>query len=122
MNTFPLTIPIFLSIYSKKVFFMKTLLIILLLLAIGAGVIVYLIKKGKIKDDDGDFIPDVVEDKVAEVKTTVKKTTSEVKRRVNRVKEELSDISDAAKELANQTGDVVDAVKGTSRKGRKPQK
>lgn len=99
---------------------MKTLLIILLLLAIGAGVIVYLIKKGKIKDEDNDFIPDVVEDKVEDVKETIQKTTNEVKRRTKRVKEELSDIKEAAKNLADQTGDVVEAVKGTSRKGRKP--
>lgn len=99
---------------------MKTLLIILLLLAIGAAVVVFLIKKGKIKDDDHDFIPDVVEDKVAEVKGKVQKTTQEVKKRANRVKEELSDIKAAAKNLADQTGDVVEAVKGTSRKGRKP--
>lgn len=99
---------------------MKTLLIILLLLAIGAGVVVYLIKKGKIKDEDNDFIPDVVEDKVQDVKEKVQKTTQEVKRRAKRVKEELSDIKDAAKNLTDQTGDVIEAVKGESRKGRKP--
>lgn len=108
---------------------MKTILIILLLLAIGAGVIVYLIKQGKIKDEDNDFIPDVVEDKVediketiGDVKETVEKTTKEVKRRVKRVKEELEDVKSAAKNLTDQTADVVEAVKGTSRRGRKPKK
>jgi len=101
---------------------MKTFLIILVLLALLLGVMVYLIKRGKIKDDDNDFIPDVIEDKVDEVKTKVKNTSEEVKRRVNRVKEELGDVSKAAKNLTEQTGDVIDAVKGTNRKGRKPKK
>lgn len=101
---------------------MKTLLIILVVLALIAAVYVYLIKKGKIKDDDQDYIPDVVEDKVSDIKETVKKTTEEVKRRSKRIKEELDDVAKAARELTNQTGDVIDAVKGTSRKGRKPKK
>ena len=99
---------------------MKTFLIILLLLAIAAAVVVFLIKKGKIKDEDGDFIPDVIEDKVSDVKEKVQKTTQEVKKRTNRVKEELNDIKVAAKNLAHQTADVVDAVSGEPRKGRKP--
>lgn len=101
---------------------MKTLLIILVVLALIAAVYVYLIKKGKIKDDDQDYIPDVVEDKVSDIKETVKKTTEEVKRRSKRIKEELDDVAKAARDLTNQTGDVIDAVKGTSRKGRKPKK
>ncbi len=99
---------------------MKTFLIILVVLALIASVYVYLIKKGKIKDDDQDYIPDVVEDKVSDIKETVEKTKKEVNRRARRVKEELDDVAVAAKNLTNQTGDVIDAVKGTSRKGRKP--
>jgi len=101
---------------------MKTFLIILVVLALIASVYVYLIKKGKIKDDDQDYIPDVVEDKVSDIKETVEKTKKEVNRRARRVKEELDDVAVAAKNLTNQTGDVIDAVKGTSRKGRKPKK
>lgn len=101
---------------------MKTFLIILVVLAFIASVYVYLIKKGKIKDDDQDYIPDVVEDKVSDIKETVEKTKKEVNRRARRVKEELDDVAVAAKNLTNQTGDVIDAVKGTSRKGRKPKK
>ena len=51
---------------------MKTILVILGLLLVGAGVIFYLIKKGKVKDSDGDYIPDVVEDAVEDVKETAK--------------------------------------------------
>jgi uncharacterized protein YxeA len=101
---------------------MKTILIILVILALIASVYVYLIKKGKIKDEDHDYIPDVVEDKVSEIKETVEKTTKEVKRRSKRIKEELDDVAAAARNLTDQTGDVIDAVKGANRKGRKPKK
>ncbi len=99
---------------------MKTFLIILVVLALIASVYVYLIKKGKIKDDDHDYIPDVVEDKVSEIKETVGNATKEVKSRAKRIKEELDDVASAARNLTNQTGDIIDAVKGTGRKGRKP--
>jgi hypothetical protein len=49
------------------------LVIIVLVLAVVATVI--LMKKGKIADKDGNNIPDVLEEKVAEVKKTVKKAT-----------------------------------------------
>ena len=82
---------------------MTTFIVILVLVAAAAGVIVYLQKTGKIKDADGDLIPDVIEEKVEEVKEVAK----EVKVRAKRVAEEAKD--------------VVDAAKGNgSRKGRKP--
>ena len=84
---------------------MKTILIILLLLAIGAGVVYFLIKKGKIKDADGDFIPDVIEDKVEDIKDDVKSTVKKVKARVKKVKAEISD-------LVEELGDVVSAIQG----------
>lgn len=95
---------------------MKTILIILALLAIGAGVVVYFIKKGKIKDEDGNLIPDAIEDKVEEVKEIAK----EVKTRAKRVAEEAKDVVDAAKEVVKQSKDVVTAAKGKPRAGRKP--
>ena len=95
---------------------MKTILVILGLLLVGAGVIFYLMKKGKVKDSDGDYIPDVVEDAVEDVKETAK----EVKRRTRRVKEELKDVVKEAKETIDQAKDVVDAAKGKPRRGRKP--
>ena len=81
---------------------MKFILFILVILLLGAGAVVYYIKKGKIADRDGDLIPDVVEDTIEEVK----ETTSEVKRRAKAVREEVKD--------------VVDAAKGKKRRGRKP--
>ena len=42
---------------------METILIILAVLAVGAGVYYFgFYKKGKINDRDGDFIPDEIED------------------------------------------------------------
>ena len=85
-------------------------------IAVVAAVLVYLQKTGKIKDSDGDLIPDVVEDKIEQAEKVVKET----KRRAKRVIEEAKDVADAIKEVANQSKDVVDAVKGKYRKGRKP--
>ena len=73
---------------------MKTILIILGILAVGAAVYFYFYKTGKINDRDGDYIPDEVEDAVDEGKAKVKKTVTKVKRRAKRVKEELSDVKD----------------------------
>ena len=99
---------------------MNTILIIIAILAIGAGIYLYNLYNGNIKDDDGDFIPDSVEEKVEDIKEDIKEVKSEVKRRVKRVKEELSDVKDAGKNLAKQTKDVADAVKGKPRRGRRP--
>ena len=97
---------------------MKTILIILGVLLVGAGVYYYFYKKGKINDRDGDYIPDEVEDAVDDVKDAAK----EVKRRAKRVKEELGDVADAVKEVGKQTKDVVSAAKGKTRRGRKPRR
>ena len=95
---------------------MDTILIILGIVAVSAGVIVYFVKKGKIADRDGDLIPDVVEDAVE----NAKKTAKVVKTRAKRVAEEVKDVADAVKEVVEQSKDVVSAAKGKARKGRKP--
>ena len=84
---------------------MTTTLIILGLLAIGAGVYFFLIKSGKIEDKDGDLIADVVEDKVEDIKDDVKSTVKKVKTRVKKVKEEIGDV-------VEELSDVVSAIKG----------
>ena len=88
---------------------MKLFLFILVVILLGAGAVIYYIKKGKIADRDNDLIPNVVEDTIEDVKETVK----EVKRRAKRVVEETKDVIKEAK-------DIVDAAKGSKRKGRKP--
>jgi len=90
---------------------MKTILIILALLAVGAGIVYFLMKKGKIKDVDGDLIPDVIEDKVDEVKTKINKKTTAVKTRVKKVKAEVKDVVEEVK-------DVVSAIKGKPTKSK----
>ena len=50
---------------------MATFGIICLIVLVGAGVFFYLVKSGKIKDRDGDFIPDAVEDAAEEAKKRV---------------------------------------------------
>jgi gas vesicle protein len=94
---------------------MNTILIIIGLLVVGAGVVIYFVKAGKIADRDGDLIPDVVEDGIDDIKETAK----EVKKRAKRVAKEAKDVADAVKEVVNQSKDVVDAAKGGKRKGRK---
>ena len=71
---------------------MSTLLIIVGIVAVIAATYAVLLYTGKIKDRDGDFIPDVVEDTVEDIKEEVAEVKSEVKRRVKRVKEELKDV------------------------------
>lgn len=97
---------------------MDTILIILGVVAVAAGVIYYFMKSGKIADSDGDLIPDVVEDAVEDVK----KTAKEVKSRAKRVAEEAKDVAEAVKEVVEQSKDVVSAAKGKARKGRKVSK
>ena len=98
---------------------LKIIGLIVVLLAVGAGVYYFgFYKRGKINDRDGDFIPDEIEDAAADVKAAAK----EVKRRAKNVKKELGDVVNAAKEVGNQLGDVGAAVKGKKRQGRKKKK
>ncbi len=62
-----------------------------------------------------NMIPDLLEEKMAELK-------QDVSIRVERVGEELKDVSKAIKEVGNQIGDIPGAVTGKTRPGRKPKK
>ena len=46
-------------------------------------------------------------------------TAQEIKKRYKLTAQELTDVANAIKEVGNQIGDIDDAVKGRSRKGRK---
>lgn len=74
------------------------------------GVIFILTKLGRIIDNDNDGIPDVVEEKIRDVKY-----------KAQRIKEEVGDIVEASKEVINQIKDIKEAVNGEARKGRKKQ-
>ena len=101
---------------------MSVILVIVVIAGLIAGGVYLGIKKGKIKDADGDFIPDAVEEKVEKAEAAIKKTAGAVKQKAQRVAEELKDVASAAKEVVNQAGDVADAAKGKSRSGRKPRR
>jgi hypothetical protein len=89
---------------------MTTFIVILVLAAVIVGTVIYLQKTKIIEDKDGNFIPDVIEEKVVEVKVRAKRITEEVK-----------DVATAAKEVVKQSKDVVNAAKGDgARRGRKP--
>jgi len=94
---------------------MTGLIIVVGVILVAALVTYFLTKSGKIKDADGNGIPDVIEEKVEEVVT-------QTKARAKRVKEEVVDVVTAAKEVVKQVKDVTDAAKGKApiRKGRKP--
>lgn len=94
---------------------MGTFIIILLVSLVITSIPIILKKLINYKDKDGNFIPDVIEDKVEEVR-------EETKRRVERVKEELKDVKKSAKDLGGQLTDVVEAAAGSNRKGRKTNK
>lgn len=49
-------------------------------------------------------------------------TVKEIKKRYKLTAQELSDVAKAIKEVGNQLGDIDDAIKGESRKGRKTKK
>jgi len=87
-------------------------LIIILGLSILLNIVLGFMHLDKIKDADKDFIPDAIEDKATKVK-------EQTMHRLGRIKEELADVGAAIKEVGNQIGDLPDAAKGKTRKGRK---
>jgi hypothetical protein len=89
------------------------LLILLIIVNITA---IYLTKKGLTKDENNNMIPDVLEEKFSQLK-------EEVSFKVDRVGEEMKDVTKAMKEVGSQLGDVPKAiVTSRSRSGRKPKK
>ena len=105
---------------------MNTILIIVGLLAFGAAVLVVLQKTGKVKDSDGDYIPDVVEETLektkaeyAEASAKAKKAVKKTKAKAKKVKETAKNVIEEAKEAKQAFGkafeeaqDVVEALQG----------
>jgi len=60
------------------------MLTIIILLAVAALVTFFLVKKGKIKDANNNNIPDVIEEKVKEVKQAVNNTKKAKKKPVTK--------------------------------------
>lgn len=82
-----------------------------LLVLVGMIAFVVLLYRGVISDSDKDFIPDAVEN-----------AAKEVKRRNNRVKEEVKDVAEDIVDAIDGVGDIKDAIKGSKRKGRPKKK
>ena len=96
---------------------MSTIAIVVIVLAVAGGITYLLMKKGKIKDTNNNNIPDAIEEKVEEIKVVVKET----KVRAQRVAEETKDVVAAVKEVGKQASQVAKAAKSSeARKGRKP--
>jgi hypothetical protein len=96
---------------------MSTIAIVVIVLAVAGGITYLLMKKGKIKDANNNNIPDAIEEKVEEVKEVVKET----KIRAKRVAEETKDVVAAVKEVGKQASQVIKATTTSeARKGRKP--
>ena len=91
---------------------MKTIFIILLVIAAVAGAVWVGTKFfGLAKDRDADGIPDEVEDKFDDIKDKVEDT-------VDDVKEVVEEIKDRAKNVKDELADVVSAVKGKPTKSK----
>lgn len=76
-------------------------------------------KDGKVTAEDLELARALADKKAKEANEKINEVVTDVKTRVNRVKDEVTDVIVAAKEVANQAGDVVAAAKGKERKGRK---
>jgi flagellar basal body-associated protein FliL len=76
---------------------------------------IWMTRKGLTRDDNNNMIPDLLEEKMAELK-------QDVSIRVDRVGQELKDVGKAIKEVGNQLGDIPAAATGKTRPGRKPKK
>ena len=76
---------------------------------------IWMTRKGLTRDDNNNMIPELLEEKMAELK-------QDVSIRVERVGEELKDVGKAIKEVGNQLGDIPKAATGKTRSGRKPKK
>jgi hypothetical protein len=88
---------------------MESFSIILGLVVVGAITILIILQKvGKIKDVNGNLIPDAIENKVE----TAKKVVTEVKSRAKKVAKETKEVVEATKKVVKEAKDVVDAVKG----------
>ena len=97
---------------TTTVIILISLIALLIIVNVSA---IWLTRKGLTKDENNNMIPDLLEEKMAELK-------QDVSIRVERVGEELKDVSNAIKEVGDQIGDIPGAVTGKTRPGRKPKK
>jgi hypothetical protein len=84
--------------------------IIITAIVISVSATYFMIKFGKIEDQNDNNIPDAVDEKIEAVKYKTK-----------RIKEEVKDVVKASKEVIDQIKDIKEAANGEARKGRKKQ-
>lgn len=88
---------------------MSTFATILIGIMIGAIItLVIQVRNGYIADQDGDMIPDAVEDKVAEIKEEVAEKKAAVKKQV---KAKKAAVKKEVAEVVKEAKDVVEVVK-----------
>jgi len=85
------------------------------LIVLNMVVAIMLAKKGFTKDENNNMIPDILEEKFADIK-------ADVSNKVDRVGQELKDVSIAIKEVGKQISHVPKAVQGQKRIGKKIKK
>lgn len=76
---------------------MSTFVFIVILLAVAGGITYLLMKKGKIQDLNNNNIPDVIEEKVAEVKETATNLKNDVKAKTKKAKEIVAEVAKVVK-------------------------
>jgi ABC-type lipoprotein release transport system permease subunit len=76
---------------------MSTFVFIVIALAVAGGVTYLLMKKGKIQDLNNNNIPDVIEEKVAEVKETATNLKNDVKAKTKKAKEIVAEVAKVVK-------------------------
>ena len=76
-------------------------------------------KKYREANEKINKVVEETQETVTAVNDQITDAVTQTKKRVKRIKEEVKDVVVAAKEVANQAGDIVAAAKGKERKGRK---
>jgi hypothetical protein len=76
---------------------MSTFAFVVILLAVAGGVTYLLMKKGKIQDLNNNNIPDVIEEKVAEIKETATNLKNDVKAKTKKAKEIVKEAAKVVK-------------------------
>jgi len=76
---------------------MSTFALVVIFLAVAGGITYLLMKKGKIQDLNNNNIPDVIEEKVAEVKETATNLKNDVKAKTKKAKEIVAEAAKVIK-------------------------
>ncbi len=76
---------------------MSTFVIIVIALAVAGALTYLLMKKGKIQDLNNNNIPDVIEEKVAEVKETATNLKNDVKAKTKKAKQIVAEAAKVIK-------------------------